>query len=373
LPGGLCLWTRERPRHARDDYGAAALVKLTSGSTDFPRAALTEEIHLWNDGRHVVEAMGIGPDDVNLACIPLAHSYGLGNLVMPLVVQGTAMALRESFTPTRLFDDAIETGASVFPGVPFMFDHLCTSPMVGALPPSLRLAISAGARLEASTVRAFHQKFERKIHSFYGSSETGGIAYDDSLEIHDLVPAGRPMPETDVSLRPHEQADTGGGRIHVAGNAVTAGYAGLGRGRKARALSPETGEFADGGFLTGDLGRFDHSHRLLLTGRISAFVNIAGRKVDPREVERVLLAIPGVAEARVFGVACDRRGEKLVACIVARDPGSLTPGVVRKRCADRLSPHKIPRDVVFLEALPVTSRGKLDRRELEVLVARATT
>lgn len=363
LPGGLCLWTFAR-RGAAPDYGSAALLKLTSGSTDFPKAALTEEVHLWHDGRHVIEAMGIGRHDVNLACIPLAHSYGLGNLVMPLVLQGTPLALRDSFNPGRLADDVAETDASVFPGVPFMFDHLCTSPLVDALPASLRLAISAGARLDAATVRAFHGKFGRKIHSFYGCSETGGISYDDAADLRDPVSAGRPMPDTDVTLLPHEQAESGAGRIHVSGNAVTAGYA-------SQVADTSTSSFSDDGFLTGDLGYFDAAGQLSLTGRISAFVNVAGRKVDPHEVERVLLGIPGIADARVFGVACDKRGQKLVACIVAREAG-VTRAFVRKRCAERLSPHKIPRDFLFLQALPLTGRGKIDRQELEALVARAT-
>lgn len=364
LPGGLCLWTFA-PRASTRDYGSAALLKLTSGSTDFPKAALTEESHLWHDGRHVIEAMGIGRSDVNLACIPLAHSYGLGNLVMPLVLQGTPLALRDSFSPGRLADDIAETHASVFPGVPFMFDHLCTSPLVEALPASLRLAISAGSRLDAATVRAFHGKFGRKIHSFYGCSETGGISYDDAADLNDPVTAGRPMPDTDVSLRPHAQAGPGAGRIHVSGTAITAGYA-------SQVGDTNTSSFTDDGFLTGDLGYFDHAGQLLLTGRISVFVNVAGRKVDPHEVERVLLAIPGIADVRVFGVACDKRGQKLVACLVAREPG-VTRAFVRKRCADSLSPHKIPRDFLFLEALPLTGRGKIDRQELEALVARATS
>src|SRR5262249_16446284 len=83
-------------------YGRAVVLKLTSGSTDLPKAAIASERHLINDGRHIVEAMGIGPGDVNFGCIPSSHSYGIGNIVMPLLWQGTAVALRQSFNVSPL-------------------------------------------------------------------------------------------------------------------------------------------------------------------------------------------------------------------------------------------------------------------------------
>src|SRR5581483_11413894 len=86
-----------RRRGLSAGYGERVVLKLTSGSTDLPKAAIAEELHLVNDGRHIIDAMGIRRDDVNLACIPLSHSYGLGNLVMPLLWQGTPVAMRPDF------------------------------------------------------------------------------------------------------------------------------------------------------------------------------------------------------------------------------------------------------------------------------------
>ena len=77
-------------------YRGAALLKLTSGSSGLPKATLTAEAHLIADGAQIIEAMGIGPADTQIAAIPLSHSYGFGNLVMPLLLQGTACVLRES-------------------------------------------------------------------------------------------------------------------------------------------------------------------------------------------------------------------------------------------------------------------------------------
>src|SRR5262249_25046422 len=149
-----------------------------------------------NDGRHIIAAMGIAPHDVNLAYIPMSHSYGIGNLVMPLLWQGTPLALRPSFNAARFMQDARTTGATVFPGVPFMFAHLRASQR--PMPESLRLLISAGARIDPRTVAWFHRQHGCKVHAFYGSSETGGISYDDSDALTDSATVGRPLPETEV-------------------------------------------------------------------------------------------------------------------------------------------------------------------------------
>ena len=99
---------------------------------------------------------------------------------MPLLMQGTALVLRESFVPHQLPADARRFGARVFPGVPFMFEYFLANPPADGWPPCLRRLISAGAPLLPATVRAFHERFGVKIHSFYGATETGGIAFDDS-------------------------------------------------------------------------------------------------------------------------------------------------------------------------------------------------
>jgi long-chain acyl-CoA synthetase len=340
------------PRRA---YPASVVLKLTSGSTQLPKAAIASEMHLVNDGRHIIEAMGIGPDDVNFACIPLSHSYALGNIVMPLLWQGSRVALRQSFSPSQFTADVEETGATVFPGVPFMFERLKSLDDLDRLPRCLRLLITAGARIDAATVTWFRNSLDRKVHSFYGSSETGGIAYDDSEEVGDPLHVGRAMPETTLTIV-EAPGDASAGRIRVAGNAVAFGYADA-------AEDDAVSAFDDGGFMTGDVGYLDEAGRLILTGRVSPLVHVSGRKVDPVEVERTLLQLAGIADARVFGMACDTRGQEVIALLVRTDE-ALTPIAIRQHCAATLSAHKIPRRFVFVDRLPIDARGKIDRRVL---------
>jgi len=338
--------------------GAAAL-KVTSGSTGLPKATFTTETELVLDTEHIVEAMLIRPEHTQIAAVPLSHAYGLGNVLMPVLMQGTAVILREGFVPHALPADARAYGADVFQGVPFMFEHFAAAPPAGGWPPTLRILVSAGARLESSTVRRFFEVCGVKIHSFYGTSETGGIAFDESPGILDETTVGHLLRDIRVTLRPEPDAPEGGGRVHVAGPTVAAGYAGE---------VEADGSFVDGGYLTGDCARFDSDGRLVLTGRVSRFVNVAGRKVQPEEVEAVLRGMPGIRDARVLGARDASRGQQIVACLVAEGsrPDMLA---IRQYCAGRLAAYKLPRMIIWLDRIPLTPRGKTDRVQLETLVA----
>jgi acyl-CoA synthetase (AMP-forming)/AMP-acid ligase II len=108
---------------------------------------------------------------------------------------------------------------------------------------------------------------------------------------------------------------------------------------------------------------------LVLRGRVSAFVNVAGRKVRPEEVEQVLRAMPGVSDVQILAAPDARRGQQIVACIVAHESeAAISTLSVRRFCAARLAAHKIPRTILVLNAMPLTVRGKTDRAALEDLV-----
>jgi acyl-CoA synthetase (AMP-forming)/AMP-acid ligase II len=339
-------------------YAGAAVLKLTSGSTGLPKATFTTEGNLCADALQIIEAMDIRPDDNQLGIIPLSHAYGMGNLLMPVLLQGTSVTLRETFIPPLVVEDANAQRARVFPGVPFMFEHLLEHLAPDCWPASLDTLISAGAPLDPDLARAFAARFGVKIHSFYGTTETGGIAFDDSDDPDVASVVGRPLPGVAVTLRREEGAAPPAGRVHVRSAAVARGYAG--------SCNAEADGFEDGGFLTGDVGMFDDAGRLMLVGRVSSFINVAGRKVRPYEVEAVLRRMPGIADARVVGAPDERRGEQLVACLVVNR--ALRPFEIRQFCATRLAAHQIPREFIFLDELPRDARGKTSRRALDSLV-----
>ena len=337
-------------------YAGAAVLRLTSGSTGEPRVTWTEERHLVADVGHITAAMDIRPETRQLGVIPLSHSYGFGNLLLPLLWQGTPLLLRPEFVPTQIAPDIRSAALETFAGVPFMFEHLARHrdmPHVA----SLRLAVSAGARLLYDTVTAFHRGTGVKVRSFYGSSETGGICFDGTDRVDERVPVGHPIGATRVELVADADAPEGSGRVRVSGPNVIDRYA------------DHDGPRFDGVFLTSDYACVDANGTHILTGRVPSFVNVAGRKVVPQEVEAALRALPGVSDAVAMGVEDALRGEALGACLVT--DAAWDARTVRAALSRRLAAYKLPRIVIVTRALPLTDRGKVDRAAIARLLSQA--
>lgn len=350
--------TLARAEVESQSYPGVAMLKVTSGSSGLPRATRTTEAQLVTDSTQIVTTMGIGPDDTQLAVIPLAHAYGLSVIVVPLLLQGTAMILRDSFIPPELSADARTFGARCLPGVPFMFDHLIAHPPADGWPSALTKLVSAGARLSPATVIGFHERFGVKVHTFYGTTESGGICYDESDEPGSATTVGRPLSGVSLTLMPMDGLPDSVGRVHVRSAGASSGYVG-----------EDSEDFSDGGFLTGDYGSLGADGRLTLSGRVSSFINVAGRKVQPDEVEGVLREMPAVGDVRAVPADDAQRGQQVVACVAPR-AGFPAPSLldIRQFCSTRLAPHKIPRTVLVVESIPVTARGKTDRAALDTLV-----
>jgi len=351
-PGGGLAWhpvpgVVRAPAWPGPESGSAPdLLKLTSGTTAAPRAIRFRAGQLLADAGQIMETMGFGPGDLNYGVIPLAHSYGFSNLLLPLLAAGVPMVLSDDRMPRAILDGLARTGATVFPGMPVFFDKLAALPDPPPLP-RLRLCISAGAPLTPETGGRFTERFGLRVHSFYGASECGGIAYDRG----ETGPyregwVGEPMSR--VRLIPRED-----GRITVCGPAVGEGY-----------WPPEEEEtLGSGGFVPGDLVRLEPGGGVVLTGRVSDVINVAGRKLNPGEVEAVLRRCPGVREVVVFGVPSRLRNEEAVACVAA-EPGGVTAEAVLRHAQASLSLWQVPRAVWIVGAIPVSDRGKINRRAL---------
>lgn len=331
----------ERPNVPAD----ARLIKLTSGSTGQPKGIVTSEANLIADAANICTTMGIAPHDLNLGAIPFSHSYGFSNLVTPLILHGTAVVVTNDYLPQSLIELANRYRCTVAPLIPMVFDHLAAVAH-GAFA-SVRTFISAGAPLPAATSRRFRERFGIDIHTFYGCSECGGITYDRCGAAVERGTAGAPMETVSLEI---ENA-----RATVRSEAVALGYL----------LDASTFQPFDGAFRTDDLVELREDGEVALIGRAGDLINTAGKKVNPREVEAVLLQIDGVREAKVYGEPAGARGEVVAAAIVATP--NVTRELVREFCRARLSLHKVPRIVKLIDQMPVDERGKIKRAALATL------
>lgn len=334
---------------ALQSHAAGALIKLTSGSTGQPKGILTSELNLMADCRNIILTMDIREEDRNLGAVPFSHSYGFSNIVTPLLLHGTAVVATNQYLPLSILELCNRFEVTVVPGIPMMFDHLAQLPRDDGTFRTVRTFVSAGAPLSPAVSRRFRERHGVDIHSFYGCSECGGIAYDRAGGAVERGFIGLPM--EGVTLRLDTQ-----GRLSVSSDAVAAGYV----------RDPdETNRFAEGIFLTDDLARLTGDGELELTGRIGDLINTAGKKVNPREVERIILQLKGVHDVRVYGQPAGARGE-VVAAVVVADP-DVTREKIREMCRLHLSSHKVPRIVKLTDAIPVDERGKVRRSVLAEL------
>lgn len=319
----------------------ADLLKLTSGTSGAPRAIRFRAAQLYADCEALCDTMGIRREDRNYGAIPWSHSYGFSNLVLPLLCRGVEVVATEDRLPRAMIEGLARTAATVLPGLPVLFQKLAE--LDCAPLPRLRLCISAGAPLPAATAAAFRSRFGVKIHGFYGSSECGGIAYDASEA---AVPEGCVGDAVRGVRLVHDEVS---GRVEVHGPAVGEGYF----------PEPEDAVLGGGRFVPGDLVHRT-PHGLVLAGRVSDFINVAGRKLNPASVESRLRAMPGVRDVVVFGIPSALRGEEPVACVV----GEVTGADLRAFCSANLAEWEVPRDFWIVSALPVNERGKMSRRAL---------
>lgn len=315
-------------------------LKTTSATTGAPRLIAFSAEQLKADADNIVATMGLRPEWPNLAIISLAHSYGFSNLVLPLLLYGVPLLLTGSALPETLRRAGQLAPDLTLAAVPALWQ---TWHDAAAIPPNVRLAISAGAPLPLALEHAVFAKQGLKIHNFYGSSECGGIAYDGTSEPRtDAAFAGEAMKNVEVRIAE-------GGCIEVRSKAVAESY------------WPEaSASLGSGVFRTSDLGEVV-SGRVYLRGRASDQINVAGRKVAPETIEAVLAMHPQVNACLTFGVPSPdtQRGDTIVACI-ATGPGVAAESI-RQYAMEHLPAWQVPREWWFVESLEANGRGKLSR------------
>ena len=344
--GTVRLIDNERPNWRGKN---PTLLKLTSGTTATPRAIRFASEQLLADCDQICDTMGISGVDLNFGVIPISHSYGFSNLLTPLIARGVPLVVSQDRTPRAVLADIAKTDATVFPGMPLFYQAFCEMENIPPLP-KLRVCISAGAPLPIATAKKFREKFALPIHSFYGASECGGICYDREAknEIEGFV--GAPMKDVDLEMiDPNAQSS----QARVRSAAVGDGY------------FPDADEekLGNGIFVPDDL-LARHGSGFKIVGRVSDVINVAGKKVNPAEIEEHLLHFPGVRQAVAFGrpAGAGLRNEEVAACVVANV--DLRENELMEFCRTALSAWQVPKRIFIVDSIPTTERGKISRREL---------
>lgn len=345
-----------------------AAVIYTSGSTGEPKGVTVSHRNMTFAAGSIVEYLEMGPQDRILCVLPLSFGYGLYQLLTCVRAQAT-LVLEPGFAfPGRVVQLLEAERITGLPGVPTVFAVLTSlKGLADRELGDLRFITNAGAGLPETALAEVRRTFSgARLYSMYGQTECTRVCYlpPDQLDIRPTS-VGIAIPGTEAWVQDEQGkvADPGEtGELMVRGSHVMQGYWNDPR-RTAERLRPGRWPW-ERVLATGDLFRSDAEGYLYFVGRRDDLIKSRGEKVAPREVEEVLHAVPGVHEAAVVGAPDRLLGQAVVAHVAPRDGQELDAGELRRRCAEELESHKVPKRVVFHTSLPRTPNGKLDRAAL---------
>ncbi|MEL3962248.1 fatty acid--CoA ligase family protein [Lysinibacillus endophyticus] len=337
-----------------------AIILYTSGTTGYPKGAMLTHRNLYSNARDVSEYLTINTDDRVIATLPVFHVFALTVVVNAPLLKGATVLLAPRFSPQEIYELAGSQKATVFAGVPTMYNFLYQHEGDISNFSSLRLAISGGAPLPVQVLYDFEKKFNVRVSEGYGLSEASPVTCFNPLDRERKAGSiGTSIVNVEnkvVDVNGNEVPIGEVGELIVRGPNVMKGYYKM----------PEETENAirDGWLYTGDLAKQDEDGYFYIVDRKKDMIIVGGFNVYPREVEEVLFSHPKVIEAAVVGFPDPNLGEAVCAFVVLKD-NTISADDLREYCAQHIVKYKVPKVIEILDELPKNSTGKILRRSLK--------
>jgi acyl-CoA synthetase (AMP-forming)/AMP-acid ligase II/aryl carrier-like protein len=361
--GGRAPAAATTPSPSPDDV---TLVLHTSGTTSRPKRVPLTHRNLCASASNIASTLELTTTDRSLGVMPLFHIHGLVGVMLSSLSAGASVAFPGRFHAAAFFDHFRTFSPTWFSGTPAILGEILDRAggqgtlITGS---GLRFVRSASSPLSLTLAESLESCFGVPVIECYGMTEAAHQMASQQLPPAPRKPGsvGRAAgPRVGIMNDQGEMLKAGTvGEIVIQGANVTAGYEG----------NPVANEaaFARGWLRTGDLGRLDDDGFLFIEGRLKEVINRGGEKIAPREVEEALAGHPAVAEAGVFAATHFALGEDVAAAVVLRPGASASARELQDFLAGRLADFKVPRHVVFAEALPKSATGKLKRTSLREL------
>jgi acyl-CoA synthetase (AMP-forming)/AMP-acid ligase II len=347
------------------DPADLADIVFTSGTTGAPKGAMlahgpsVRTYEAWSD------AVGLRRGDRYLCVYPFFHTAGLKSAVLACVLRGATILPHAVFEPGAVMRRVVDEQISVLPGPPTVFQSILEHPDRPTFDLStLRLSVTGAASVPVEVVRRMRDDLGiATVVTGYGLTETTGTV---SMCRHDDPPdvvartVGKPLAGVSVRVVDDKGAAVGAGQpgeILVKGFNVTLGYF---DDPEATAEAID----ADGWLRTGDIGLIDDNGNLRITDRKKDMFIVGGFNAYPAEIEGLMLTHPDVAQVAVVGVPDDRLGEVARAYVVRRSGAPVDEDSFVEWCRAHMANYKVPRRVLFVDELPLTASGKVQRFRL---------
>ncbi|MFN7964819.1 MAG: class I adenylate-forming enzyme family protein [Acidobacteriota bacterium] len=341
-----------------------ACVVFTSGTTGAPKGVMLSHGNLRAVTSAILEYLPLATDDRYALVLPLFHTYGK-SVMLTTWFSGGMLIFEHEFHDIHGFVARLsQQRITAFSGVPYHINMLLQrAPLAAHDLSALRWITISGSHCRHDALLELSQRLApARVFFMYGMTETSTRATAVPPERLPEKPGSCGRPIRGVELRVTTDQGTDAqlgepGALWIRGPNVMQGYWG------EPELTAQT--ICDGWLRTGDVAHLDHEGFLFLHGRSDDIIKSAGERVSAKEIEEVLERHPDVAEVAVIGVPHDTLGESVTAWIVARH-GSIDESSLRSHCAQRLSPHKIPRAFRFAVQLPKTASGKVQKGRLRI-------
>ena len=338
-------------------------MQYTSGTTGFPKGVMLTHYNVVNNGKCIGDRMGLSTADRMMIQVPMFHCFGMTLSMTSSMTHGATMCPMPYFSATSSLACINQEKITCFNGVPTMFIAMFNHPDYRKTDFShMRTGIMAGAGCPPELMRRAARPDEMNMYgivSVYGQTECAPgntmSAWTDSLEVRtDTV--GYAFPHVQCKIVDPETGEPVGPGVN--GEFCAKGYNTMKGYYKMPQGTADTID-AQGWLHSGDLACMDEAGNVRITGRLKDMIIRGGENIYPKEIEEFIYTHPQTKDVQVIGVPDKKYGEEIMACIILKEPGSVTVEEMTDYIKASMARHKVPKYIEFVDSFPMNAAGKI--------------
>ncbi len=338
-------------------------MQYTSGTTGFPKGVMLTHYNVVNNGKCIGDRLGLSTADRMMVQVPMFHCFGMVLTMTSSMTHGATLCPLPYFSAKSSLACINQERITCFNGVPTMFIAMFNHPDYRKTDFShMRTGIMAGAGCPPELMRRAAQPDEmnmRGIVSVYGQTESAPgstmSAWTDPLDLRTNT-VGYDFPHVECKIIDPETGEEVPNGVN--GEFCSRGYNTMKGYYKMPEATRSTVD-AEGWLHSGDLACRDEDGTYRITGRLKDMIIRGGENIYPKEIEEFIYTHPMVRDVQVIGVPDKKYGEEIMACIILKEPGSVTVEEMTNFIKASMARHKVPRYISFVDSFPMNAAGKI--------------